>query len=607
MKWLSPPNREYVIIAAVVLTLALDFIWGAGYWLLLVSVIGGLPTLAGAVDSVRARKINIEAFNAFALVVSFITGEFRSAAFIVLMLAFARILGWYTESRAHAATQELLKLKPATALRETGDELQEIKSEDVRVGDIIIIKTGGRVPVDGTVVYGSALINESSVTGESLSVEKIIGDQVLSATLNESGVIKLRADKIGQDSTIERMVRLVEEASKNKSRSEKLADRFAGMFLPLVAVFGLVVYLVTRNTSMVAGIFLVACADDMAVAIPLAVAAALGNAAKHGVIVKGGEWLEVLSKTKTVVFDKTGTLTYGELKLSNIFITPGVKEKDFWQAVAAAEKFSEHPLGRVIFHEAVGRVGQVSDPTRVLVRKGSGIVATWAGVEVIIGNETIIADQGLAYPAELKNHPSSSAVVFLNKKFAGMFSVTDSVRPEARASIKALRQVGVERVLMFTGDNEQVASAIAGELGITEVRANMLPEQKLRALEELQKLGTVAMVGDGVNDAPALARADVGIAMGGGGAAIAVEAADIVILADDLSHLVQTVDLSRRTMSVIRGDTVIWVITNAVGFALVLAGIASPPWAAFYNFLSDFLPLFNSARLFRERYYLHDT
>lgn len=601
------PYREFIVSILVGISLVYHYFWGDAVPLLVIAtIIGSIVPLGGALDALRKRKITIEAFNFFALAVSFVTGEITSAAFIVLMLAFASYLDWHTESRATNAVEELLRLKPSKAYKDVDGHTVEIAIEEVLTGDILVVKNGERIPVDGVVVYGNAFINEASITGESKPVGKVEGDEVYSSTLSESGVIKIRATKVGGDSTIERMARLIAEASKNKSKTEKLADRFAGIFLPVVVFLGAITYYITRDISMTAALFLIVCADDIAVSIPLAVTASLGRAAKHGVIIKGGQWLHALSRVNILAFDKTGTLTYGHFTLSQVELAPGIDERRFWKVVAIAEKFSEHPIGRAIFKEASFKDGDVPDPKRIEVISGAGIFALCDEDEVIIGNEKIFERKGLVIPEDLRARYEdkkggggvTALFVYINGVFAGFLSVADTPRAEARESILALERSGV-RVIMLTGDNENVARTVSAKLGIHEYRAGMTPETKLKEIERLAKEGRLAMIGDGVNDAPALARADVGIAMGSGGSAVAVEAADVVILTDELDRIPEMIALAKRTVSVVNADMWIWGMTNIVGLALVFFGLVGPALAAFYNFATDFLPLINSARLFR--------
>ncbi|MEK9152541.1 MAG: HAD-IC family P-type ATPase, partial [Patescibacteria group bacterium] len=327
--------------------------------------------------------------------------------------------------------------------------------------------------------------------------------------------------------------------------------------------------------------------------------ASLGQAAKRGVIVKGGEWLDVLGRMRILVLDKTGTLTFGQLSVRAARPGAGIEEDHFWKALACAEKFSEHPVGRAAYREAVRRCGEVPDPEDFRVYKGSGVRVRSGKDEIVAGTERLFNELGLAAPAPVEGATGSVFWLAVNGKHLGSVEVADVPRPEAAESLRRLRLLGVRRVIMFTGDNERVAADISRTLGIEEYRAAMTPEAKLRALEELLPDGPVGMIGDGVNDAPALAAADVGIAMGSGGAAVSVEAADVVIMTDDIARLPEMVELGRRTFSVVRGDMVIWALSNVLGFALVFTGIAGPAFAAFYNFATDFLPLLNSSRLFR--------
>jgi len=573
-------------------------------------IIGTFPTLIRAIKSTLRFKISIDTFNFFALGVSLLYGDVVSSAFIVSMIESAMFLNSYAESKTNRAIEELFKLRPEKAIREVDGKTEEINSDVILKNDVIVIEEGSRIPVDGVVLSGTALINESSLTGESMPVKKESGDVVLSSTLNESGFIKIRATKVGADSTIEKMAELVKDASKNKSSSERLADRFAEVFLPVLLVVGLATYLITKNVAMVTSLFLVACADDMAVAIPLAITAAIGRSAKRGVIIKGGERIELLSKVKSLVVDKTGTLTYGTFLIKDVKIEEGISEKDFWQAVGIAEKFSEHPIGRAIFKEALVKSKNIPDPDKFKVYEGSGVVAFFNKDEIAMGKLSIITDLKLKIAESeiekiksITEHKDATwSIVIKNGKIMGFVSLGDSPRPGAKKSITDLKKLGIKDIRMFTGDNELIAKKVALELGIEKVESSMTPDEKLKKLEEIiKKGGVVAMVGDGVNDAAALSRADVGIAMGKGGSAVSVEAADIVILNDHLARIPEMVSYSRKVMSVIRLDMIIWLVSNMIGFGLVFTGIAGPTLAAFYNFATDFLPLINSSRLFNKK------
>ena len=602
------PTREYLVIPLVSIFFILDFfIPFIRPVFLVVAIIGSLPVLFRSLSSIWQKRMTIDTFNLFALVVSFSIQNIRSAGFIVLMLTFADLLDFRTSSQTSDAVKELLKLKPTIAFHELENSIEEIPTELVQKGDVLVVKAGSRIPVDGVIVYGTAFINESSVTGESKLIEKIVGDKVVSSTLNESGIIKIRATEVGKDSTIERMASLIKEASKNKSRAEKLADKFASIFLPVVLVLAALTYYFSRNISMTAALFLVACADDMSVAIPLAMTASLGRAAKRGVIIKGGEWLSVLAKTKIVVLDKTGTLTYGSFVIKEAEIFTKSDEKYFWQMVGTAEKYSEHPIGRVIYHQANKKIENIPDPDEYKTYKGTGVWACFQGKIIAIGNEDLFEQIGIKIPKEIKDlflekskkFSETVVAVFVDCEFAGFIRIADIPREEAAESIKRMRGLGVEKIIMLTGDNEIVAREISKSLDISEVRASMVPDEKLKVIEEISNDGFVAMVGDGVNDAPSLARANIGIAMGSVGTAVSVEAADMVILTDDLNRIPEMIELGRKTVSVINLGMVIWFVSNMIGFVLVLTGIAGPALAAFYNFVTDFFPLMNASRLFK--------
>jgi heavy metal translocating P-type ATPase len=603
----SSLKRDYVLVAVMALGLFLSYL-GDEYHkvILLIALIGAYPTFYFVFKDLLDRKITIDTFNFFVVSVSLVLGEIQSVIFISLMFACARILDERTEAKMRHAVEQLLALKPEKAFREVDGVVREVKISEVKVGDVIVIENGESVPVDGIVIFGSASINESSVTGESVPKEKIVGDHVLSGTVNESGIIKIRATKVGGDTTVERMIRTVEEASKHKSQVEETADTFAKISLPIVMALGVIVYFLTKNISMMAAIFLVACVDDLAVSIPLAVTAALGMSAKRGVVIKGGKYVSALSKVDTLVVDKTGTLTYGTFSVKDVYMELKVHEKLFWKLIGSAEKYSSHPIARALLKESINKVGEIPDPDKTEVFDGSGIKAKVGNDEIAIGNENLahIYKVKLSHDVfdklkkEGDKHGETTVLVFLNKSFAGMITLSDTPRPEAKLAIGELIDLGVKDIYMFTGDNENVAKDVSSKLGINHYKSKMMPEDKLIELEKLSHNHVVCMVGDGVNDTPSLARADVSIAIGSRGVAAAIETADVVLLRDDLKRIPEVVKLSKKTISVIHANMFIWALSNVLGFSLVLFGIIGPAGAAFYNFATDFLPLINSARLF---------
>jgi P-type Cu+ transporter len=603
-KIFQPPIREYVLAVFVLVGLSADYFFGFKNILLVIAVIGSFIPLINGVLPLLKRKITIDTFNAFALFITLIINDYRSSAFIILMLTFAYLLDWHLTERKNRAIDRLMKLKPLKAFIEKQGKIEEIKTEDIKTGDILVVEEGLQIPTDGTIIFGEAQINQSIITGESAPIKKIVGDSVFGSTANMDGTIKIKATRVGKDSTIERIAALIKQASKHKSRSEKIADRFAKIFLPIILVLGALTYLITHNISYVASLFLIACADDMAVAIPLAITASIGKAAKRGMIIKGGEWLDVLSKVKTIVIDKTGTLTYGDLHVAKTIIKDNISEKDFWTFAGVAEKLSAHPVGRAIYKEAANRIGFIPDPELFSAIRGMGAKAAYKSKEIIIGNIDVLPP-GCIFLKEIKelsekeNMPVN--VVILDLKVIGYILVRDIVRAEAKESISKLKDIGIENITMFTGDAKNIAGIIGKELGISDIKPEMKPEDKLVELEKLiSKDNKLAMIGDGINDTPALMRADIGIAMGGAGTEVVMETADAIIFTDKLNLLPEMILLGRKTMSVIRGDMVIWFLSNIIGFTLVFLGFVNPALAAFYNFATDFFPLINSGRLFKD-------
>ncbi len=603
----NSPVHQYIGVGVIGSVLLLHFIFpGIDTYVLGFSIVGAVPLLIRSIRDLWNRSITIDVFNLVAIGISIATREVSSAAFIVLMILSADILEWHTGKRTQDAIATLLKLKPQRVTRCRGNDCEAVHPDKISVGDIILTKTGEQIGVDGVVGQGRALVNEALVTGESLPAEKTPGSRVIMSTVLDTGYLKIKATHVGKDSTLERMAELMRSAALNKSKPERLADRFASVFLPVVILFGIGVYLITRDIRMTSALFLVACADDMAVAIPLAMTASLGYAARRGVVIKGGSWLATLANVQTLVLDKTGTLTFGNFRLESLEKLQSISDEELWRIIAITEKFSEHPIGRALYAIAHKRTGEVIDPDSVQIRTGAGVIVREGVHAYGVGDERLLDELRVLDVASVRSalqafsdRSMGTVVAVVRDGVAvALVSLADTPRTEAIESLQAIRSSGVTDIQMFTGDVERVAQRVGQQLGIDHVHAKMNPEQKLRQLAAIQRR-PVAMVGDGVNDAPALAQADVGIAMGRGGTAIASEAADVIILNDNLSRIHEMITLGKRTMSVIHWDIGIWALSNFVGFVLVLTGVAGPAFAAFYNFITDFFPLINSSRLFR--------
>ena len=467
----------------------------------------------------------------------------------------------------------------------------------------MVVGAGDRIPIDGTILVGDAVVDESSLTGESLPKDKSVGMQVFSSTLVFSGGIRIHADRVGKDTTLERIIVLVKSAREQKSKINTLGERFGKIYLVGVLFFAALLYYVTRDTRLVLAVILVVCADDVAIAIPLAFLGAIGSAAKNGVIVKGGAHLEVVGRAKIFVFDKTGTLTKGKLEVSDLHATAGSNEDELVRYAALASRESKHPLSLAILRYAASKNIEEEFPSSSSIMGGKGIIATYKNSRIIVGrmayleSEHIQISDGVKKEADrLGDEGKSMVLAALDGRVLGIIALQDEPKDEAKKALDALRELQVTRFIMLTGDNARVAKVVADRVGIDEFYAHLLPEDKVFKIRELAKESEVVMVGDGVNDAAALSAATVGVAMGGIGHDTAIESANIVLMNDDLMKLVDTVKRARHVQRISWQDFGIWGITNAFGLVLVFAGVIGPSGAAAYNFVSDFFPLGNSMR-----------
>jgi len=604
-------STDKIILAVLVILLILQYVpllpqGTIDILLLAVSALATLPVIKSAAASVRNRKISIDLLASVALVASFVAQQWSSAAFINLMLTSARIFGSYTEAKARAAIEGLLKLRPEKIKIRKEGKVVEIHVNDVKVGDLVIIETGERIPIDGEVIQGEASIDQSSLTGESVPVAKAVGDKVLSATLNVSGSLVVRAEKVGKDTTLEKIISLVEESQKEKSDIRTYADKFAGWYVAIVFAAAIIIYLLSKDINLVLAVLLVVCADDIAVAVPLAFYSAIGYAARRGVIIKGGKFLEGLTKIKTVIVDKTGTLTLGKLKVEEIVPLNEEKIESVISAAASAEFLSQHPSAKAILKYAAEKGVSFKKPDDFHEKPGRGTVSAYGSDKYIAGNpkffsesKVVITTATLGKIKEYESKGFSVTLIGKNEKIIGLAILTDQIRPGVKESIEEMRNLGVKHWVMLTGDNERVAERVAAELNIGEFHANLAPEDKVAFIKKhLSKFPSTAMVGDGVNDAASLALADVGIAMGAIGSDAAIEAADIALMKDDFREIPEILKLGQYTLKIARQDFVIWGVTNAIGLVLAFARIIGPEGAAAYNFITDFFPLLNSMRLF---------
>ncbi len=572
-----------------------------------VGAIATLPVIISAVKSIAKRKINIDLLASIALAVSIIEKEWTSVLFINLMITSARIFSDYTESRSRHAIEHLMKLKPQKARVKRGEEIIELPIEKLIKGDIVLAELGEKIPVDGTIEKGEAEIDQSSLTGESLPVSKKAGENVLSSTIVVSGSLEIKAEKIGKETAFEKIIELVESSQENKAPITTLGEKFSRWYILITLAGAVLIFVFTKDASLVLAALLVACADDVAVAVPLAFLTSIAHSAKHGVIVKGGNFIEALAQVKIIITDKTGTLTRGKLKVEKVFAFNGKTEEDTARAAGAIGLLSNHPTAQAVERYLKIKNIAVEEPNNIKEYSGKGATAEFQNKKVATGKIKFFEELGIKIPEEAKRaaeieNSEGFIVMFVaeENEFCGFITLSDEVRAGAKETLSELKNLGIEKIIMLTGDNKKIAERVAKEVGIEEYHADLLPEDKINYLKQnLNKKYKTAMLGDGVNDAATLSLADVGIVMGAIGSDVAIEAADIALMRDDIKQVPELVKIGKTTMRIVKQDLAIWGIVNVIGLILVFGRVIGPEGAAAYNFLTDFLPLFNSLRLFK--------
>ena len=565
-------------------------------------MVGGWPIFREAAENVLARRMTMELSMSIAIIAAAAIGEFFTALVITLFVLVAEVLEGMTVSRGRHAIRQLLDFLPHTVMIRRADGIQDVDTAELRVGDAVLVNPGGHVPVDGTVISGHSFLDQARITGESMPVEKIAGSPVYAGSINQSGAIEIRAERIGRDTSYGKIIEAVERAERSRAPVQRLADRMAGFLVYFALAAALLTYVITRDIRSTISVVIVAGACGIAAGTPLAILGGIGQAARHGAIVKGGLYLEVLGKVRTVVFDKTGTLTFGQPEVQNVIAVEGGSVDALLDAAAAAELRSEHPLGQAVVAYARARNRHIAEPEQFHYTPGRGISATVGGEDILVGNQALMSEHDVTVPADLAVHTDSASEIYVagRGRLLGAIVVADTVRSEARDAVQALRQMGM-RIVLLTGDTSSVASTVASSLGIGEVQAELLPEDKLRWITRLVDGGeVVAMVGDGINDAPALTRASVGIAMGSG-TDVARESADVVLLGNDLIRLADTVAIARRTRRTILQNFVGTIGVDALGIVLASLGFLHPLFAAFIHVASEMAFILNSARLLPRR------
>jgi Cd2+/Zn2+-exporting ATPase/Cu+-exporting ATPase len=592
--------RIALVAAAVVVAWALPWrpLLNVNLVALTATLVGGYPIFREAFGALKERRMTMELSMTIALVAALAIGEAFTAAVIVLFVLVAEVLEHMTVGRGRRAIKDLLDLLPRTvAVRRDGGVADVAAGALVR-GEIVVIKPGGRVPVDGVVVSGHSFVDQAPITGESLPVEKVPGAQVFAGTINQSGTLDVSATGIGRDTTFAKIVEAVEQAEKSRAPIQKTADRLAGYLVYFALAAAALTFLVTHDARATISVIIVAGACGVAAGTPLAILGAVGRSARAGAIVKGGIHIETLGRVDTIVLDKTGTLTLGAPKVVGLHPAEGVSHAQLLEAAAIAELPSEHPLGKAVLAKAKEEGIIPSHPERFAYTPGKGIVCAYGGDTIVVGNRSLLEREAVALPPLLEG--ASTVLVARGSTFLGGIELADVVRPEAAAAIAEIRRLGMHTVLL-TGDALAIAKDVAARLGVDEVHAELLPDQKVANVRALQQAGRrVAMVGDGINDAPALTQADVGIAMGSG-TDVARESADIVLLGDDLLKLTQAIHIARGCRAIILQNFTGTLLVDGLGMAFAAMGFLNPLVAAFIHVSSELLFILNSTRLLPAR------
>ena len=606
-------GKKKELLHLVVMGFAALFSW-LGLWRFVLPIdfiglssalIGGYPIYAETVRALSHKKINMEVSMALAIVASLLVGQFTAAAVIAFFVILAEFLENLAIDQSKATIFKLEEASPKRALvRRAGIE-SEVDVSSLSLNEIVLVRDGERIPVDGVIVKGSALVNQSTVTGETVSVEKPVGSTVYAGSVNESGLIEVRTEGIGTETTFGKIIELVKEAENRKAPIEKTADRLATRLIEFAILFSVVTFIVTRNLISTISVIVVAGACGVAAGTPLAMVATIGNASKRGVIVKGGSYIEELSRVDTVVIDKTGTLTLGVPAVTDVTPVGPYTQGQVLQFAATAERYSKHPIATAIVDKADELGIRPEEHSTFNYTPGKGVQVESNGHRILVGNNILLREDGIAISPEASSAAAKRAgegktavYVAHDKKICGLLAISDRIRDESKTAIADLRGLGV-KMIMLTGDNKVAAQIVANEVGIDEVYADLLPQDKVAIIKRLvAEAHRVAMVGDGLNDAPALAYAHVGIGMGGG-TDVTIEEADIVLMTNDLQKISYIVKASKKTYRTIMQNFYGTLTVDGIGVTLAFLGFLNPLLAAGIHVISELAFISNSARLIR--------
>ncbi len=563
---------------------------------------GGYPVFMNVIRATLKRQIISHTLMTLGVLAALAVGQWVTAALVVVFMRIGDYVENFTTESARRAVKELTSLAPQTArVEQMGLEI-ELPIAQVKVGDIVIVRPGEKIAVDGEVISGQATVDQSAITGESMPVEAASGTHVYAATIAKLGSLRIRTDRIGVDTTFGRVVKMVEEAEAHRANVQRIADKFSAWYLPVVAVIAALTFLFTRNPLSTAAVLLVACSCSFALATPVAMLASIGASAKRGLLIKGGKYLELLARADVLLVDKTGTLTLGQPQVTDVISLNGLSRTEILSIAASAERYSEHPLAEAVRRLAREENISLIEPKDFESVPGQGVRAVIDARRIAIGNRRMIpAAETLAMTADLEAQGKTLLFMESNTELVGVFAASDTLRSEVPAALKEVRTLGIRHIELLTGDNERTASALAEKLGVS-YRANLLPENKINIVKEYQAKGhVVVMIGDGVNDAPALAQADIGIAMGAAGTDVAIEAAHIALMREDWNLVPDVLKIAKRTMRIVKTNLAFTMIYNVFGLSLAAFGILPPVLAAAAQSLPDIGIMGNSARLLKQK------
>jgi len=569
------------------------------------TLVGGYPVFVETFHSLRHRSINMEVSMTVAIVASLLVGQFTAAVVVTFFVLLSEFIEAYAVDKGRATIVKLERSIPRRALvRRDGKEI-ETDVESIQPGETVIVRDGERIPVDGNLVKGSGFVNQSAITGEAVAVEKLVGSRVFAGSVDQSGVFEVRTEKVGNETVFGQIIRLVEEAEGRKAPIQRISDKLAAWLVEFTIVFAVITFVVTRNLISTISVIVVAGACGVAAGTPLAIVAVMGGLAKKGVIVKGGLYVQEMSKVDTVVIHKTGTLTLGDPEVTDVVGLDGCSEEQVLTYASAAERFSKHPLAHAIMAkaQALGVSSESGVSSDYLA--GKGIVSWYDGEQVLVGNSVLMNEQHVPLSNDVDTTITSkvsegktTVLVAHGGRICGVIGISDKVRDESREAVKELGRMGLSTI-MLTGDNKVASKSVGEQVGIDEVHAELLPADKVSYIEQLSGSGRrIVMVGDGVNDAPALALANVGVGMGAG-TDIAIEEADIVLMTNDLGRIPTIVKASKQAYGVIMQNFYGTLIVDGIGLGLAFEGLLNPLFAAGIHVVSELIFILNSARLIR--------